>query len=90
MKRDEVIAKMCAIHGAVAHSHANAGQTDFYPADCFCHKALDPSNAHYQNTGKDVEYIRQAVMEKMMRDGITIHSKDFDENGKWVNPSDKE
>lgn len=82
MNRDEVIERMCAIHGVVAHSHAG----EFYPADCFCRQSIDPSFSHYQNTGKAIEYIRQAVMEKMKRDGVAILSKDFDTNGEWMVP----
>lgn len=62
MTRPQVIENLCrtvslAYLAVGDHSHAS---------DCFCHENKDPN--HFQHQGKTLEFVRQAVIEKLRRE----------------------
>ena len=67
MSREQIIELLCEITGLVFHSIRDYSE----PSDCVCgsHRCPGFSFAH---SGRTVAWIRQAVVEKLERDGIPI------------------
>lgn len=68
MNRTQAIGLACRLQALVSHS------LDDYrnPADCFCGNPSHPRYEHYRNAGVAFKFIRDAVVEKMARDGIAL------------------
>ena len=62
MKKQEVIERFCSLQGEVA-----AHQKWEHAADCFCGVSKCPPQG-YQNEGRALEFIKQAVAEKIARE----------------------
>ena len=77
MNREEAIKEAC---GIIALAYQSIG--DFrYASDGFCSECerdLEP-NWDYKNDGYALDYVRQAVVDKLKADGYTIPSN-FDPN----------
>lgn len=58
MKRPEVIAKLCSIVSAVYKHHDGSKASD-----CFC-----TDSVHFQHEGETLEFVRQAVAEKLAKE----------------------
>lgn len=56
------------------------------PSDGFCDKCPCDSvrGWHYQNSGKNFDYVRQAIMEKLKRDGFEIDAGFDPETGREI------
>jgi hypothetical protein len=62
----QVIGAWCRISALVAHAH-----TDFSePADCICKDGAATSE-NFRHAGRTIAYAKDAILEKMQRDGIT-------------------
>ena len=74
-KYDETIMEFCSINALVAQSTGT-----HYPADGFCYRCIERHGKewNYQHDGVTTGYIRQAVLEKLKRDGIKV-AEGFDE-----------
>lgn len=63
MKRPEVITKLCKIVSRVYQE----GKNFSHASDCFCSE--DPHGGrHFQHEGKTLEFVRQAVAEKLAKE----------------------
>ncbi len=67
MTRDEVIEEYCKIGALVFHTKGDYSE----PNDGFCSKCPNIANGHFQNTGRVIDFIRQAVTEKLLAEGYT-------------------
>ena len=67
MTREKAIIAVCDIVGVAFHSIANYNKS----SDCFCSFPKE-GEAHYQNDGETIAYVRQAVIEKLRRDGFDV------------------
>jgi hypothetical protein len=66
MSKDKAIQEVCAIVGLAYHTIANYE----HASDGFCSKCSHGYS--YQNSGKAIEYVRQAVLLRLKQDGYTI------------------
>lgn len=67
MNRDQVLHHLCSSVALIYRS-----QNDYTdPSDGFCNKCLSRGMS-FQHAGKTLEYLRQAVKEKLTRDGFQI------------------
>ena len=66
--RDEVIKEMCSI---VALAYRSIGDYS-HASDCFCCESKETQDWRYRNDGRIVEYVRQAVVEKLEREGVLV------------------
>lgn len=64
MNRQESIEHACQTVGLAYRSMADYSN----PSDCFCNT---PNGWNYQNAGEVLEFVRQAVIEKLTREGFT-------------------
>jgi hypothetical protein len=69
MTREEVIEHLCDTVGIVFHSIKDFSST----SDCFCGKCY---TGNFQHSGKTLEYVREAVIEKLKADGYKIVGED--------------
>ena len=70
MTKPEVIEHVCqtvalAYHSIGDYSHASDG---------FCRKCPKGKKADYRNSGKTLRYVRDAVVAKLLADGIAVAS----------------
>ena len=69
MTRNEVIKELCDIVGMVYQSMGDFS----HASDCFCE---DWQGAvHFRHEGKTLEFVKQAVVEKLHRDGFSLPAK---------------
>lgn len=83
MTRDEVVTESCALLGLVFFSIGDFTE----PCDGFCSKCVNGINTddtYYRNSGKVLDYVRLAVVEKLKRDGHKIALGFDPETGKEV------
>ena len=82
MTKTEVIREMCLITAMVYHS---IGDYE-WPSDGFCD--LCPASKYdewnFRHAGKTIDYVREAVVEKLKRDGIEI-ADGFTITGREIN-----
>lgn len=69
--RAEVIREVCEIVALAYHSVGDYS----HASDCFCDNKSGVSG--FRNEMQSVDFVRQAVLEKLVRDGIKVH-RDFD------------
>jgi hypothetical protein len=62
-RRDQIIAKLCGIVGMVQRSIGDYS----HASDCFC-----VETPNFQHEEKTIDYVREAVIEKLKRDGYTV------------------
>ncbi|HEY4963268.1 MAG TPA: hypothetical protein VIH90_01045, partial [Candidatus Saccharimonadales bacterium] len=70
MTENKSIETLCAITGLAFHSIGDYS----YASDCFC-QVHRPENWHYENQGRMINFVFDAVVEKLTRDGYTPNSK---------------
>jgi hypothetical protein len=75
LTRKEVIEQMCEIRGLVYHSIGNYADA----CDCLCDFTSD-----FRSTDFEINYIKQAVIEKLKRDGYRISEFYDPESGKMI------
>lgn len=69
MTREEVIEHLCQTVALVYHSIGDYSN----PSDGFCH-ICEPFVQHsYQHSGETLEYVRNAVVEKLRADGVKLN-----------------
>lgn len=70
MTKDEAIVEVCSI---VALAYKSIGYFS-EPSDGFCSKCNKKlgGNWNYQNSGTAIDYVRNAVVEQLKRDGLKI------------------
>lgn len=72
----ELIARLCRLQETINHEHLGHAR----PADCFCGEGgfwketdswpMPPGGGRWENDGKTVEFIEQAVVEKIAREQV--------------------
>lgn len=77
MKKNEAIKEVCEIVSLV---HNSIGDYS-HPSDCFCEVGNMP-DPFYQNTGEAIKFVREAVVEKLYREGYQINSAYDPETGR--------
>ena len=78
MTQDEVVEQVCAIVSMAWNAVDPKAET---ASDGFCKRCPFRGNEmSYRNEGKGVDFVRQAVIEKIKRDGLPWPSN-FDEQG---------
>lgn len=85
MTKQEVIRELCRIVALVYRS------IDDYtnPSDGFCDLCPFHDNPQcFKHSGKTIDYVRQAVVEKLKRDGVRIAQGFNPETGRESNPGD--
>jgi len=68
MTREEATIEACAVFGLAHHSIGDYSK----PSDGFCSVCSKFDDGDYQNSGQILEYVRLAVVEKLLKDGFTI------------------
>jgi hypothetical protein len=76
MTKDEAIEIACALTALVYNS-----KKDYrYPSDGFCSKCPSASSDwKFENSGQSFYFIRDAIVQKLSRDGETINSRVLNE-----------
>lgn len=82
LTEQEVIRAVCAIVSLAYHSIGDYSEA----SDGFCEtcRAQHGSNWNYANSGRTIEYVRQAVLEKLKADGHKIDAAFDPETGKEI------
>lgn len=76
LSREEVIHQCCEIVGLAYHSIGDLSE----PGDCFCNIRSD-----FQHHPQTLSFVREAVLEKLKREGVKIDPR-FDEiTGRFKN-----
>jgi hypothetical protein len=70
MTKEEVVEQVCAIVAIAYHSIGNYESA----SDGFCNRCTRyASNETYRNDGKAIDYVREAVVNQLKKDGYKIH-----------------
>ena len=84
MTRDEAIIEACSIVALAYHSIGDYS----HASDGFCSQCPAATSAYfeadYRNDGRALAFVRQAVVEKLERDGIVIADRFDPETGEEV------
>ncbi len=75
MDLQEVIEHLCKTAALAYHSIGDYS----HPNDCICTPHDNIFGDGYQNSGKIPEYVRDAVKEKLLRDGFELDQSAFNE-----------
>jgi hypothetical protein len=69
MERREAIRRACHLNALVAHSKGDFSQ----PADCFCddRERNAERDRLFRHAGETFDFMKEAILEKFERDGIT-------------------
>ena len=72
MKKEEVIRAFCEVQSLVSESIGDYS----VPADGFCDECFTTFPGwNFQNSGKSLDYIREATLLKLKADGFKIHER---------------
>ncbi len=67
MTKSQVITEVCGIVALAFFSINDLNKS----SDCFCEDGHG-IDSHFQNDGETIAYVRQAVIEKLRRDGFDV------------------